>query len=243
MSLINQNQQCFDVIKGDNCDYTALTAVDKVNAYVYENVYNNDYSDVDMISRFLIPNREYTDEKSSVLNIKTKNGEKEVSHYIEYENIIEDVKRFSPLNQPRRLANNEYETVLMNSNLHTQRKSEGYYSMSTKKSNKSLFESLLRSNTNKKGNDVNDSGIENVQQNGMNNNNNNNVKGCSLSLYKGRSFMEMLIQQQKNKRMLNGNAVNVNATVNARMKEFIIMNDTTERNRNGVRKVYDFDEI
>jgi hypothetical protein len=61
--------------------------------------------------------------------------------------------------------------------------------------------------------------------------------------------MEMLIQQQKNKRMLNGNAVNVNAnvnvnaTVNAGMKEFIIMNDTTERNRNGVRKVYDFDEI
>ena len=231
------NQQCFDIIKGDNFDYTALTAVDKVNAYVYENVYNNDYGDVDMISRFLIPNREYADDKSSVLNIKTKNGENEVSHYIEYENIIEDVKRFSPLNQPRRLGHNEYETVLMNSNLHTQRKSEGNYGMSTKKSNKSLFESLLRSNnnnTNKKGNDVNDSGIENVQQNGMNNN--NNMKGCSSSLYKGRSFMEMLIQQQqqKNKRMLNGNAG---------MKEFIIMNDTNERNRNGVRKVYDFDEI
>lgn len=244
LSLINQNQQCFDIIKGDNFDYTALAVVDKVNEYVYENVYNNDYGDVDMISRFLIPNRECTDEKSSVLNIRTRNGEKEVSHYIEYENIIEDGKRFSPLNQPRRLGSNEYETVLMNSNLHTQRKSEGSYGVSTKKSNKSLFESLLRNNNNKKkGNDVNDSGIENVQQNGTHNNNNNNVKGCSLALYKGRSFMEMLIQQQKNKRMINGTAVNNVNNVNGGMKEFIIMNDTNECNRNGVRKVYDFDEI
>ena len=217
LSLINQNQQCFDIIKGDNFDYTVLSSIDKVNDYLYENVYNNDYGDVDMISRFLIPNRECIDEKNSVLNIKTKLGEKEVSHYIEYENIIEDGNRFSPMNHPRRLGN-EYEMVL-NSNLHTQRKSDYH---STKKSNKSLFESLLRNN--KKGmNDVNDNGIENVQQNGMNNMKN----GSIYSLYKGRSFMEMLQQKKK----LNGSNANG-------MKELV-----KDNKKVNAKKIYEFDEI
>ena len=118
------------------------------------------------------------------------------------------------MSYPRRLGS-EYEMVL-NSNLNMERKSDYHL---TKKSNKSLFESLLKNN--RKGTDMKESGSENVQQNGVNSN-----SGNIYSLYKGRSFMELLRQQ----RMLKGTLANGK-------------NEQTKDKERNARKVYEFDEI
>jgi hypothetical protein len=188
---IPQIQQCFENIQGDVFNNDLLMSIEKVNMYLYENVYIDDYGDVDMVSRFLVPSQNNYDEDKNALIINGINN-KYISHYTEFENVFGCNRRFSPINCNSRKINNENEFEMNDESC------DKY-----KKGNKNLFENLLRYSL-KQRNEV---GNEVLKENSIKNNRGNiNDNGNISSLCKGKSFFEMIKQSKK----LFGNGSNEN---------------------------------
>ena len=199
---IPQIQQCFENIQGDIFNNDLLMSIEKVNMYLYENVYIDDYGDVDMVSRFLVPSQNNYDEDKNALIINGINN-KYISHYTEFENVFGCNRRFSPINCNSRKINNENEFEMNDESC------DKY-----KKGNKNLFENLLKYNL-KQRNEV---GNEVLKENNIKNNRGNiNDNGNINLLCKGKSFFEMIKQSKK----LFGNGANEN-NYNKRIHENIV---------------------